>query len=77
MDIATNAFTIHSTDRNATVGALVTAARWSGVTITSLVMRGGTLEDAFVQLTGRHLRDAADGKRSLDVRHLYERQRRN
>jgi ABC-2 type transport system ATP-binding protein len=34
---------------------------------------GGTLDDVFVQWTGRGLRDGADEKRRLDVRHLYER----
>ena len=32
-----------------------------------------TLEDVFVQWTGHGLRDGADEKRRLDVRHLYER----
>jgi len=57
----------------ATVSALADAARRAAVTIPSLVVKGNTLEDVFIEYTGRELRDAADGKRRLDVRHLYDR----
>jgi ABC-2 type transport system ATP-binding protein len=34
---------------------------------------GHTLQDVLIALTGRALRDAADEKQSMDVRHLYDR----
>jgi ABC-2 type transport system ATP-binding protein len=75
IDARGDGYTIHSRERAATVSAVIEAAGRSQVTISSLHMRGSTLEDVFVQLTGRDLRDAADEKRRLDVRHLYDRQR--
>jgi len=67
------AWLLESRDRMATVGALVAAARRAGVGIPSLLVKGSTLDDVFVAFTGRDLRDAADEKRRLDVRHLYDR----
>ncbi len=64
---------IESRDRMATVSALADAARRAAVTIPSLVVKGSTLEDVFIEYTGRELRDAADEKRRMDVRHLYDR----
>jgi len=64
---------IESRDRMATVSALADAARRAAVTIPSLVVKGNTLEDVFIEYTGRELRDAADEKRRMDVRHLYDR----
>jgi ABC-2 type transport system ATP-binding protein len=68
-----DACVIQSRDRMATVGALAEAARRAEVTVPSLLVKGNTLEDVFIEYTGRDLRDAADEKRQLDVRHLYER----
>jgi hypothetical protein len=73
LELRRDACRIESADRVATVGALVEVAHRSGVTITSLVMRGKTLEDVFIRFTGRDLRDAADQKRRLEIQHLYER----
>ena len=64
---------IVSRDRIATVGALVAEARRAAVAILSIVAKGSTLEDVFIAYTGRELRDAADEKLRMDVRHLYDR----
>jgi ABC-2 type transport system ATP-binding protein len=64
---------IESSDRMVTVSALLDAARRAAVTVSSLVVKGNTLEDVFVQYTGSHLRDAADDKRQIEVGHLYDR----
>jgi ABC-2 type transport system ATP-binding protein len=66
-------WTIESRDRIATVGALVAEARCAAVPILSLVAEGNTLEDVFIAYTGRELRDSADEKTRMDVRHLYDR----
>jgi ABC-2 type transport system ATP-binding protein len=65
------AYRIHSRDRAGTLAALVEAAGEKGVPISSLSLRGRTLEDVFIHFTGRELRDATDklryDKRSLDT----------
>jgi ABC-2 type transport system ATP-binding protein len=65
------AYRIHSRDRAGTLAALVGAAGEKGVPISSLSLRGRTLEDVFIHFTGRELRDATDklryDKRSLDT----------
>jgi len=60
---------IQSRDRAATLAALLQAARDQGVAISSLVLRGNTLEDVFIYFTGRELRDEA-GKLRVDQRLL-------
>jgi ABC-2 type transport system ATP-binding protein len=62
---------IESSDSMTTVAALIEAAQSRGVVITSLVVSGGTLEDVFVEYTGRDLRDSAKDSAALDVSHLY------
>ena len=62
---------IHSRDRVATLAALLQAAERDRVTISSLSLRGSTLEDVFIHFTGRDLRDAAVPIR-LDKRLLHE-----
>jgi ABC-2 type transport system ATP-binding protein len=64
---------IESHDRMATVRALAEAARQATVRVSSLLVKGSTLEDVFIEYTGRQLRDAADEKRRMEVRHLYDR----
>jgi ABC-2 type transport system ATP-binding protein len=64
---------IESRDRMATVSALVDAARRAGVPVPSLMVKGNTLEDVFIEYTGRDLRDTVDEKRRMEVRHLYDR----
>jgi ABC-2 type transport system ATP-binding protein len=65
------AYRIHTRDRSGTLAALVPAATEHGVTITSMSLRGSTLEDVFIHFTGRDLRDATDklryDQRSLDT----------
>jgi len=63
---------IESRDRMVTVSALLDAARRAAVVVSSLVVKGNTLEDVFVQHTGSELRDMADEKRQLEVSHLYD-----
>ena len=62
---------IHSRDRSATLAGLVSAAGENGITISSLSLRGSTLEDVFIHFTGRDLRDTTDklryDQRSLDT----------
>jgi ABC-2 type transport system ATP-binding protein len=48
---------LSTTDSPATVSAVVDLVRAQGVPLTHLVTRQATLEDVFVALTGRHLRD--------------------
>ena len=62
---------IQSHDRGATLAALVRAAGRKRVAISSLALRGNTLEDVFIHFTGRDLRDATE-KLRLDKRVLYE-----
>jgi ABC-2 type transport system ATP-binding protein len=62
---------IHSRDRGRTLAALVQAAGEKSVTISSLSLRGTTLEDVFIHFTGRDLRDAAGAWR-VDKRLLHE-----
>jgi ABC-2 type transport system ATP-binding protein len=69
----TGPWSIESRDRIATVAALLAEARRAAVPILSLVAEGSTLEDVFIAYTGRELRDTADEKTRMDVRHLYER----
>jgi ABC-2 type transport system ATP-binding protein len=76
VEIAQGTYRIKSRDRMATVSSLMSAVRLAGLEITSLIVRGQTLEDVFIQHTGRDLRDAADEKRRMDVGHLYERRPR-
>jgi ABC-2 type transport system ATP-binding protein len=64
---------IESGDRMRTVEALLAAARRARVGISSLAVGGHTLEDVFIECTGRDIRDEVDDKRRLEVRHLYER----
>jgi ABC-2 type transport system ATP-binding protein len=73
MQAGKGAWVIESRDRMATVGALVAEARRAGVVILSIVVKGNTLEDVFIACTGRELRDTADKKLHMDVRHLYDR----
>jgi ABC-2 type transport system ATP-binding protein len=58
---------IHSRDRAGTLAALVQAAGEKNVIISSLSVRGSTLEDVFIHFTGRELRDTA-GKLNLEQR---------
>jgi ABC-2 type transport system ATP-binding protein len=74
--MGTGTCVIESRDRMATASALLDAARRAAVRVSSLVVKGSTLEDVFVQHTGKELRDAADEKRRLDVGHLYDRRPR-
>jgi hypothetical protein len=67
------AWVVESRDRIATTSALVAAARRHSVAIPSLAIKGRTLEDVFIEYTGRDVRDAADENGPMDVRHLYER----
>lgn len=64
---------LESSDSMLTVAALLKAAAEKNVIITSLVVSGGTLEDVFVEHTGRDLRDATKNASALDVSHLYDR----
>ncbi len=51
------AFTLVVTDTQASVGALLTHLEQVGVELESLQTHSPTLEDVFVALTGKHLRD--------------------
>jgi ABC-2 type transport system ATP-binding protein len=61
---------IHSRDRAGTLAALVRASDEKSVAISSLSLRGSTLEDVFIHFTGRELRDATDKVR-FDQRLLH------
>jgi ABC-2 type transport system ATP-binding protein len=63
---------IESTDRIATVRALLEMAGRHHVEIAALAVRGRTLDDVFLSYTGRDLRDAPDLKARRDYVHLYE-----
>ena len=52
-----SAFTLVVTDTQASVGALLTHLEQVGVALESLQTHSPTLEDVFVALTGKHLRD--------------------
>jgi len=60
---------IQSRDRTGTLSALLRAAGDQQVAISSLSLRGNTLEDVFIHFTGRELREEA-GKLKLDQRLL-------
>jgi ABC-2 type transport system ATP-binding protein len=49
--------TLYSRDVPATMAALLSIAREQGVALEDLHVRGATLEDVFLQLTGRRLRE--------------------
>jgi ABC-2 type transport system ATP-binding protein len=49
--------TLYSADVPATMAALLTFARERGITLDDLHVRGATLEDVFLKLTGRRLRE--------------------
>ena len=51
------AFTLVSADTQASVGALLAHLSDRGVQLESLQTHAPTLEDVFVALTGKHLRD--------------------
>jgi ABC-2 type transport system ATP-binding protein len=63
---------LDSTDSISTAAALLQLAVQVEVTITSLTVSGGTLEDVFVEFTGRDLRDSASGSEKPDISHLYK-----
>jgi len=63
---------IGSRDSLTTLTALADRSRASGVSIVSMALKGGTLEDVFIRYTGRDLRDSAEGSNRLDIRHFYE-----
>ncbi len=66
---------IESRDRTRTLNALLQAASERAVTISSLAVRGNTLDDVFIHYTGRDTRDAAQAQRS-EVSFLYEKKLR-
>src|ERR1700747_1806212 len=55
-----------------TVGALMEAARKSGVTVKRVTVQGTTLDDVFLHYTGRQLRDEVGAGARLDIAHLYK-----
>jgi ABC-2 type transport system ATP-binding protein len=71
MELANGTCRIRSRDRTGTVQALVQVAAARNVAITSLSLRGSTLEDVFIHFTGRELRDTA-GELRYDPRLLHE-----
>jgi ABC-2 type transport system ATP-binding protein len=54
-----------------TVGALMDAARKSGVTVRRVTVQSTTLDDVFLHFTGRQLRDEVGSRKLLDIGHLY------
>jgi ABC-2 type transport system ATP-binding protein len=64
---------IGTKDKVATLDALLARARQAGVTLTTLTVRGSSLDDVFITYTGRALRDTADGKVSSGIQMFYER----
>lgn len=65
-------FRIKTPDILTTISALAAKAQENSVTVSSLGISGNTLEDVFVQYTGRKLRDAAEKSFRREVRHLYK-----
>lgn len=65
-------FRIRTPDILTTISALAAKAQENSVTVSSLGIRGNTLEDVFVQYTGRKLRDAAEKSFRREIRHLYK-----
>ncbi len=55
-----------------TVGALMDAARKSGVTVRRVTVQSTTLDDVFLHFTGRQLRDEVGSRKLLDIGHLYK-----
>jgi len=55
-----------------TVGALMDAARNSGVTVRRVTVQSTTLDDVFLHYTGRQLRDEIGAGARLDIAHLYK-----
>jgi ABC-2 type transport system ATP-binding protein len=64
---------IQSRNTMSTVSGILEAAQAHSVTVTSLVVKENSLEDVYVQYTGRDLRDSADGSNRREIGHLYER----
>ena len=58
VELSNGSCRIHTRDRAGTLAALVRAAGERSVTISTLSLRGSTLEDVFIHFTGRELRDA-------------------
>jgi ABC-2 type transport system ATP-binding protein len=71
VELSNGSVLIRSGDRAATLAALVKAAEHEHVAISSLSLRGRTLEDVFIHFTGRDLRDATESAR-FDSRLLHE-----
>ena len=67
VELSNGSCRIHTRDRAGTLAALVRAAGERSVTISTLSLRGSTLEDVFIHFTGRELRDAP-GKLDLERR---------
>jgi ABC-2 type transport system ATP-binding protein len=64
---------IDSSDRLATVDALIALSRRRQVGIASLALRGTTLEDLFLRYAGKTPRERPGARAPVDIRHLYER----
>jgi ABC-2 type transport system ATP-binding protein len=63
---------LSTASRVQTLEALLGRARQAAVPIASLTVRGSSLDDVFLNYTGRGLRDAADGKGASTVQMFYD-----
>jgi ABC-2 type transport system ATP-binding protein len=63
-------FRIASANGPATTAALVDAAAFARVAVTSLSVQSTTLDDVFVHYTGRAMRDALQAAPGYDISHL-------
>jgi ABC-2 type transport system ATP-binding protein len=63
---------ISSHDGPALVGALMDLTRDRKVTVRRVTVQGTTLDDVFLQYTGRQLRDEVVGGSKFDISHLYK-----
>jgi ABC-2 type transport system ATP-binding protein len=63
---------IASHDGPALVGALMDLARERKITVRRVTVQGTTLDDVFLQYTGRQLRDEVTAGSKFDISHLYK-----
>jgi ABC-2 type transport system ATP-binding protein len=56
LDEGQGAFTVYALDAQPVLKALITLAETEGLTLRGLTVEGATLEDVFIQLTGRRIR---------------------
>jgi len=56
MDEGEGAFTMHAPEAQPVLKSLITLAETEGFTLRGLTVEGATLEDVFIQLTGRRIR---------------------